>query len=294
MTVPSSSPGNASRQALAERLAALRQAAGLSGNALARRMGVVQSRVWKIEHGQLLPAEDDITAWVRETVRDPDTGETAEELISMLAEARSEQQFSAVVRRKGGLAAYQDQVRGDEEQSVRIGEFHVSVIPGPLQTADYARSLMSLGSSFAAWGASDEIDRAVANRLRRQEILHDPSKKVQFVLGEGALRTLVVPPDVLVGQLNKLLSVMWLPAVDLRVIPFSQRMPALPLNFRIYDDRLVVAESIAAERKFYSDEEPKEVATYVEAFNELRMAAAAGADAEAIIQRVHDEIAGAA
>jgi predicted GIY-YIG superfamily endonuclease len=55
---------------LAAHLTELRVEAGLSGNALARRMGIVQSRVWKIEHAQLMPGEDDIRAWARAVGRD--------------------------------------------------------------------------------------------------------------------------------------------------------------------------------------------------------------------------------
>jgi predicted GIY-YIG superfamily endonuclease len=67
------------RAEIAAHLTELRVAAGLSGNGLARQMGIVQSRVWKIEHAQLTPSEDDIRAWARVTGRD----EIAEELLEM-------------------------------------------------------------------------------------------------------------------------------------------------------------------------------------------------------------------
>ena len=63
---------------IAAQLTELRTAAGLSGNALARRMGIVQSRVWKIEHAQLMPSEDDIRAWARVAGRAEITGELLE------------------------------------------------------------------------------------------------------------------------------------------------------------------------------------------------------------------------
>jgi len=63
---------------IAAQLTELRVAAGLSGNALARKMGIVQSRVWKIEHAQLMPSEDDIRAWARAADRDEIAGELLE------------------------------------------------------------------------------------------------------------------------------------------------------------------------------------------------------------------------
>ena len=76
------------RAALAAHLRELRETAGLSGNALAKRMGIVQSRVWKIEHESLLPSEDDITAWVAAAGCGDEVA-----LLAMLEDARGGQQF---------------------------------------------------------------------------------------------------------------------------------------------------------------------------------------------------------
>src|SRR6266567_9156210 len=50
-----------------------------------------------------------------------------------------------------------------------------------------------------------DMEAMIDGRLRRQEILHDPHKRIQVVLGEAALRTLVCTPETLAGQLSKLL-----------------------------------------------------------------------------------------
>lgn len=278
MTISPSGPGRASRAALIARLTELREAAGLSGNALARRMDVVQSRVWKIEHDQLLPNEDDITAWAEATSHPEAAGDLAE----MLKSARGEQQFSTAYRRKGGLAAYEDRLRAIEERSARIGEFEVAVIPGLLQTADYCREVVSLPGGLRAWGADEaEIEAKINARLRRQEILHDPAKQVQMVLGEAALRTRIVPPAVLAAQLGKLLSLLRLPAVELGVIPFDRQVPAYTLGgFRVYGDDLITVESIAGEKDFT---DPDEVAAFLEAFDALRQAAVTGDGAQRLI-----------
>lgn len=286
MTIPPSKPGNTARAALASRLTDMRAAAGLSGNALAKRMRVVQSRVWKIEHGTLLPTEEDIRAWARETGNEQE----AEGLMEALAEARGEQAFSAVVRRSGG-AAFEERVRQAEEQATRIGEFQVALIPGPLQTADYARELISVPSGLKTWDADENaIENKVNARLRRQEILHNPDKRIQIVLGEGALWTRVVPPQILAAQLGKLLSVLRLPSLELGIIGFKQKMPVYPLGFRVYDNELAVTESIVGERNYTAGSDPDEVAAFLEAFNELRQAASTGDDAGVIIQQALDDL----
>ena len=270
-----------SRAALAARLTELRTAAGLSGNALAKRMGVVQSRVWKIEHGGLLPGEDDITAWAEAAGH----AELAGELLEMLASAKAEQAFSTVFRRKGGAAAYEDRVRAIEERSARIGEFEVAVIPGILQTADYAREVLSVSSGPLAWGSGDaDVEDKITRRLRRQEILYGRDKRVEMVISEAALRVLVTTPETMAGQLDKLLAVSRLPAVELGVIGFSRRMPAYSIGgFRVYDDDLIVVESIAGEREFTAGADAAEVVTFLGAFDALRQAAVTGDEARRLI-----------
>ena len=282
MTTPPSTPGRASRAALIARLVELRAAAGLSGNALAKRMGVVQSRVWKIEHDKLMPGEDDIKAWVEATGAG---GETAAALTEMLAEARTEQAFGTVFRSKGGPAAYQERVMAIEARSARIGEFQVAVIPGILQTADYAREVVSLPAGLRTWGADDAgIEAFINARLRRQEILYDQAKRVQVVLSEGALRTLVVAPEVLAAQLDKLLAVSRLPSVELGVISFGQRVPAYTLGgFRVYDEGLIVVEAIDEERYLSREEKPGEVGAFLEAFDALMAEAVTGDEARRLI-----------
>lgn len=290
MTIPAPKSDKVSRSALAARLTSLRTAAGLSGNALAKRMGIVQSRVWKIEHGELLPTEDDIRAWVRATGQ---RQEVEGELAGLLAEARVEYQtFKAAYRKGGGGAAYQEQVRAIEERSTRIGEFQVAMIPAILQTAAYAREILSLPSGPATWGSdSADIDAMIDGRLRRQEILHDAHKRIQVVLGEAALRTLVCAPETLAGQLGKLLSVIRLPTLELGIIGFSQPMPVFPFTaFSVRDNDLIVIERLTGEQYLWVEESPEEVASFLKFFDLLREAASTETEAEAIIQRALESL----
>ena len=248
-------------------------------------MGVVQSRVWKIEHGRLLPTEDDIRAWVRVTGQGH---KVMDELIEMLAEARVEYlTFKAAYRKGGGAAGLQAQIAAIEERSIRTGEVQVAIIPAILQMAQYAREILSLPSGPAAWGFDRaDIDVMIDIGLRRQEALHDPNKRIQVAPGEAALRTLVCTPKRLAGQLEKLLSVMRLPAVELGIIGFSQPMPVFPFTaFSVRDDDLIVIERLTGEQYLRAEESPDEVSAFLKFFDLLRDAASTGTEAEAIIQR---------
>jgi Domain of unknown function (DUF5753) len=90
----------------------------------------------------------------------------------------------------------------------------------------------------------DEIERMVAKRMQRQQVLYQPAKRVQVVMLEGALRARVVSVPTLASQLDRLLAVIGLSALELSIIPREAAVPVFPLSgFRLYDD-LVIMESI--------------------------------------------------
>jgi transcriptional regulator with XRE-family HTH domain len=270
---------NPSRAALAARLTALREASGLSGNAFAKRMGVVQSRVWKIEHGDLLPNEEDIRSWVAAAGQ---SAETADELAVLLGPAHVEYKEWRDAYRKSGGGAQQAAYITLEAQSSLIGEFQIAMFPGIIQTSEYAREILSLPSGPAAWGSTPEdIEAMIDNRLRRQEVaLYDPRKKVQIVLCEAALRTLVCTPATLVGQLHKLLAVDALPSVEVGIIGIHRRMPVFPTTAFSVRDELIVIDHLTGEQTIDNTDE---VASWLRFFGLLRDAASTGADAHRMI-----------
>jgi transcriptional regulator with XRE-family HTH domain len=284
----SRTPENPSRAALAARLGSLRQQSGLSGNAFAKRMGVVQSRVWKIEHGELLPNEADIRAWA-EAAGQPE--EVASELTDLLGHAHVEYEtWKTAYRKGGGAAAQQAAYVAVEERSSLIGEFQIAMFPGIVQTAAYAREILALPSGPLAWGSTpDEIEAMVDSRMRRQEVaLYDAGKRVQIVLGEAALRTLVCTPPTLAGQLRKLLVIDALPTVELGVIGFHQHMPVYPFTAFSIRDELVVIDHLTGEQTI---DDVDEVASWLRFFDLLREAASTGDAARRLIQSAIEAIA---
>ena len=119
-------------------------------------MGVVQSRVWKIENQRLLPTEDDILAWIPATWHT----EEADALMVMLDEARSEQRLAR--RSAEGAAPPNSRTGYGYRGGIRPG----GRVPGSrdplnlLQTADYVRGLKSMSTGLPTW----EIDDAGSTR----------------------------------------------------------------------------------------------------------------------------------
>ena len=92
-----------------------------------------------------------------------------------------------------------------ETRAVRIHEWELRVVPGLLQTEDYARSVISAGKPRLS---PDALDRSVSRRIERQRILtRDNAPMLWAVLHEGTLRHMVGGREVMAGQLDKIIDV---------------------------------------------------------------------------------------
>ncbi|WP_328394935.1 helix-turn-helix domain-containing protein [Nocardia sp. NBC_00416] len=105
---------------------------------------------------------------------------------------------------------------GLEQAASKIRTYESHLVPGLLQTPDYARAVVTLGYEDA------DTDRRVAFRQRRQEILHRSDPPVIWaVLDEAALHRPVGGADVHRAQMEHLLELTRLPNVTIQVVPFS-------------------------------------------------------------------------
>ncbi len=267
---------------LAARLRELRATAFRSGSAMSRQLGWQQTRVSKLETGAQLPTAADLDAWVAAVGA---SSAVRDELNDLLTRARvAVTMFGDHYRTPGAMTARQGRIAADEMQASVVREYQPAMIPGIVQTAAYAREALSAPGSATLIGASaDEIESIVAARARRQAFLYEPSKQVQLVLGEAALYTRFATAETLRGQLDRLITFMELPSVDLRVLPFTTPSPVMPLaGVNIEDDRAVVSETLTDEQHVT---DPEVVAAQLKSFELLHESASSGADAVSIIQR---------
>ncbi|WP_433700919.1 helix-turn-helix domain-containing protein [Nocardiopsis sp. CA-288880] len=105
-----------------------------------------------------------------------------------------------------------------EAEASTIRTFESSVIPGLLQTPEYAHAVFQGGR----YTGTEEIERRTQARMARREILtrFNPTK-LRVVLDEAALRRFMGSPDVMVEQMRHLLHMAKLPNIDLQVLLFS-------------------------------------------------------------------------
>jgi transcriptional regulator with XRE-family HTH domain len=107
-----------------------------------------------------------------------------------------------------------------EEQATSIQSFETRLIPGLLQTEEYARAIFT-------GGRPDRFEELVAARLNRQRVLTgEKPPRLWAIMDENALRTNFGGPFVMRAQLARLLEAAEVPRIVLQVVPNDVRMHA--------------------------------------------------------------------
>jgi hypothetical protein len=100
-----------------------------------------------------------------------------------------------------------------------IRTYEGQLVPGLLQTEDYTRAVIHGARTH---DSPDEIERKVALRMTRQEVLTRRSgPRLWAVVDEAALRRPVGGREVMRGQIERLIETAKLPNVTLQVLPVS-------------------------------------------------------------------------
>jgi transcriptional regulator with XRE-family HTH domain len=268
------------RTRLAAALRELRRAADLSGEALGRRIGASQSKVSRIELGQLVPSTYDVERWGKATRAS--AGQQAELL--ELVEAVTTEAVAWRRQLRRGLVALQRETAQLEASAGTIREFRPLLIPGLLQTPAYARAVYE---AMHTAGRPD-ITEAVAARMNRQAILYSEDKRFEFVLTEAGLRWRLGPPELMLAQLDRVGTAATLPNVSLGIVPLGAEVPVWHSHgFVAFDDRrggpVVHVETLTSAVNVRS---PDDVGRYLEAFARLQAAAVMGAEARALLEQL--------
>jgi transcriptional regulator with XRE-family HTH domain len=246
------------RRAFGVELRALRRRAGVTGEVLARQLGWSQPKVSKIETGRTTPSDEDVRAYAGAVKA------TADELNGLLRrfEKMSAEVVSWRVLLQTGIADNQTRLAEVEATTTVVRHVETAIVPGLLQTAEYARIMLTDGP-----GSSADVAAGVQARLHRQEELYDPNKTFYFVILEDALRRQTADPATMTVQLERLAQISTLSNVHLSLVPTDVRLPIAPLHgFRIFDEQLVVIELETDEVILHN---PDDITYYRRIFDQL-------------------------
>ncbi|MBH1934497.1 helix-turn-helix domain-containing protein [Streptomyces sp. AV19] len=260
------------RRQLGRYLRDLRNQAGLTVRAAARELERAEATIWRIETGQTSLRSVDVEVMCKVYGA---SGGVTKALKALAKETKA----------KGWWHAYGDVIAegfdlfiGLEEATERLDWYESDLVPGLLQTPDYARAIIS---AHLPDEGPDEVERRVQLRMARQVLLSRFFKPVQLsaVVSESVLRRPVGGHTMMVEQLKHLADVSGLPNVAIRVVPFNAglHMGALSGMFGILrfpcngEGREVEPSTVYAEGftgALYLDK-PAELERYDRAFKDI-------------------------
>lgn len=202
--------GHFGRQMKKERLAR-----GWSLTELGQRMGLNPAHLGRVESGRRPPTEKLAAA----------CDEVFPERKAWFTEYYSELRTWSEVP-----AAFKDWSEY-EDSAASLRDWWPSVVSGFLQTEDYASALLATYPGVT----SDVVAARTAARMERQRRLFARDVLVWFVVDEPALSRLVGSPEIMAGQLRRLIEVAAMPNITLQVLPAIGH-PAGASGFIIADD----------------------------------------------------------
>jgi transcriptional regulator with XRE-family HTH domain len=186
------------------------------GHEVARGLGWSTSKVSRYELGRgTLPIDEVEKMLDFYGVTDPQRGQ----LVSLAREANE----------RGWWEDYGDALPNEyqafiglEAEAASAAIWAVEIIPGLLQTKDYARQV-NLGYQAVVPFPPGILDTRVEVRMIRQRVLtRDPPLELSVVLDESVLLRQIVKPQLMYAQLQHLLQIADLPNVELRVLPLRK------------------------------------------------------------------------
>lgn len=262
---------------LAKELVALRERKGLTRLEAAAILDLNKTTLYRIETGQQTPQGRNLRALLAMY------GATEQDRSRALQLAQGDSSEG------GWLHAYESHTTEEYAQYIsfegdasRLCSYTPQLIPGLLQTSDYARAVIA-GSLLGA--APEEIERRVELRTQRQRQAALANVDLKAVVDEAALWRVIGGPAVMSAQLRALREPR--AGVELRVLPFDAGAhPGLVGSFVYlqFDDEvgdLVYVEFIAGE---VFREDPAEVDQFRQTFDHLWMLALTAPASAALIE----------
>ena len=258
------------RRRLRHELRDARNSAGLTQRDIARRLEWSPSKVIRIESGQVAVSTVDLRALLREYGIE-DKGHI-EQLVD-LARSSKKQSWSQYrdVLSSAGMDYF-----GYEASAHIVRQYEPLLVPGLLQTEDYAREILR-----HAYASSEPvIERRVDARKARQELLErDDQPQLFFILDEAAIRRCVGGPEIMGRQLDRLTELADRDRISIQILPFSKGAhegmagPFAHLEFAGDDDDVLFLEGRIDAVLKDDEEDRSEVSRHLEIFQELELEA---------------------
>ncbi|MET8011161.1 helix-turn-helix transcriptional regulator [Streptomyces sp. NPDC005271] len=200
------------RRRLGQELRRLRQEKGMTAEEVAEELMVSQSKISRLENGRRSISQRDVRDLCR-TYKVEDKA-LVDSLMQMAKESRQQGWWNAF-----GDVPYSVYI-GFETDAASLRVYEPQVLPGLLQTPEYAEAVISGALPEAP---QEQIAQRVQVRLRRQERITDPLGPLRLwaVVDEAAMRREVGSPKIMTDQLEYLVRMSHEPHVTVQALPFG-------------------------------------------------------------------------
>lgn len=257
------------RRRLAAELRRLRDGARLTGDQVAERLGWSPSKISRYELARTGLNPADVGKLLDLYGVD---GRQRDELLSLAREARL----------RGWWQAYSDALPEDflafiglEAEARSVRQWHAEVVPGLLQTQEYAREVLR-GFQKVAIVTPRQIERRLQARLERQQLLlREPPPELHIVLDESVLLRRLGDNATMDAQLRRMVEVSQLANVTLQVLPLDRHHPLTLGSFVLLtfgDERRATLHDVVSTEHLTSEqnlEDEADTYTYGLAFDSL-------------------------
>ena len=280
------------RRRLRAELRKARQEAGLTQEKVAAEMDWSLSKIIRIENGEVSIAINDLRAVL------PYYGISDSRHVDELLDlARAAKQRSWWSRFSRYASPQFIQFVEFENSAATIRNFEPQLVPGLLQTEEYARVATS------RFADEHNANKLLELRMKRQElVVRKAPPKFYFLINEEVVRRGLGGPTVMESQIQKLIDMAARENVTLQVIPFDVGVfPGMHNPFVIHEFPDAVGNGTANNDALYvenprgdliSYEKPEEIIFYREVFGQLQSLALDSRGSISLLNRVSREYAG--
>ncbi|MBP0460372.1 helix-turn-helix domain-containing protein [Streptomyces montanisoli] len=200
------------RRRLGQELRRLREQKGMTAEEVAERLLVSQSKISRLENGRRSISQRDVRDLCG--VYEVEDRRVVDSLMQMAKDSRQQGWWHAF-----GDIPYSVYI-GLETDAASLRVYEPQVVPGLLQTPQYAEALVA--GALPEYAKSD-VDKRVGVRMRRQDRIKDNESPLRLwaVVDESALRRVVGGRHMMREQLEHLVEQSRLPHVTVQVLPFD-------------------------------------------------------------------------
>ncbi|MBO8192755.1 helix-turn-helix transcriptional regulator [Streptomyces oryzae] len=266
-------PDSSPQAAFGARLRSMREARGWKQEELGEKTGYSSTHISAVETGRKMPTlrfsrSADVAFGIADTA---DTFERQHREI-----------------RHGSLLEGFPQFVDYEGRAVEIRLYEVGVIPGLLQTTEYATTLADSVVKRGAITEEQAHERVTLVAERQAALNRTPPPLVFATLDESCLRRPVGKPALMNAQLERLIEFAQLPNTVLQIAPFSmgaRRPLSLPVTILTMSDRSLMSYAESAQRG-HLEKDGKFVLPMLTAYHQLQAEACSQAESVATINQL--------